>query len=124
MDLSKPAPESHPRSFKGHLATATLFPDRVVFRRRLVARLVGNGSTEVLLADVAAINVVEPTGWVNGYVHLQTVAEPELRYVTGPKGQRPASNPRTIMFSYGQRETFKGFVAAVQGAWEAQRRGV
>jgi hypothetical protein len=76
----------------------------------------------VLLAAVVQVNVVEPTGWVNGHVHLQTAADAgPLQYLTSTPGQQPAGNPRSIMFSYGQRETFKRFVAAVQAAWEAQR---
>jgi hypothetical protein len=104
------------------MATATVLPDRVVFKRSRLARLGGNRSGEVLLAGVVAINVVEPTGWVNGHVHLQTAADPApLRVVSKAQQQAVAGNPRTIMFSYGQRETFKLFVAAVQAAWEAQR---
>jgi len=119
MDLSKqPAPEPEPESFKGHMATATVHPDRVVFKRSRLARLGGNGSGEVLLSEVVAINVVEPTGWVNGYVHLQTAADPApLRVVSKAQQQAVVGNPRTIMFAYGQRETFKQFVAAVEAAW-------
>lgn len=125
MDFSKPAPESGPQSYKGHMATATVLPDRVVFKRSPLARLGGNRPGEVLLADVIAINVVEPTRWVNGHVHLQTAADSgPVRAASKDAQQAKAGNPRTIMFSYGQRETFKEFVAAVQGAWEAQRRGV
>ncbi|QQM45151.1 DUF4429 domain-containing protein [Streptomyces liliifuscus] len=103
------------------MATATVFPDRVVFKRSRLARLGGNRSGEVLLAAVVAVNVVEPTGWVNGYVHLQTAADAgPLRVVSKAQQQAVAGNPRTIMFSYGQRETFKEFTAAVQAAWEAQ----
>lgn len=125
MDLHKqPAPPSEPQSFKGSLVTATLFPDRVVLRRPWVVRLGGNRSGEVLLADVVAVNAVEPTRLMNGYVHLQTAADPGgLRAWADAPVKQVAGNPRSVMFSYGQRETFKGFVAAVQGAWEAQRRG-
>lgn len=53
----------------------------------------------------------------------QTVADAAPLRITSKESQRAvASNHRAIMFSYGQRETFKEFVAAVQAAWEAQRR--
>ncbi|MEV0556272.1 hypothetical protein AB0I27_22820 [Streptomyces sp. NPDC050597] len=122
MDFSKPAPPSEPKSYKGHMAAATVYPDRVAFKRSPLARLGGNRSGEVLLAAVLAINIVEPTGWVNGHVHLQTAADAgPLRIASKTSQQAVAGNPRSIMFSYGQRETFKEFVAAVQAAWEAQR---
>ncbi|MCX5365903.1 hypothetical protein OG864_45215 [Streptomyces sp. NBC_00124] len=125
MNLNKPASESQPQSFKGHMATATVLSDRVVFKRSPLARLGGNRSGEVLLADVVAINVTDPTGWVNGHVHLQTAADAGPLRAASKEAQRTmAGNPRSIMFSWGQRETFKRFVAAVQGAWEAQRRAV
>lgn len=126
MDLHKqPAPEPQPQSYKGHMATATVLLDRVVFKRSPLARLGGNRPGEVLLADVVAINAVEPTRWVNGHVHLQTAADAgPLRIASMDHQQAAAGNRHTIMFAWGQRETFKAFVAAVQGAWEAQRRGV
>lgn len=125
MDLNKPAPppQSQPQSFKGSLATATLLSDRVVFRRPLVARFGGNRSGEVLLADVIAINVSEPTRLLNGHVHLQTATDPGgLRAWADAPVKQVAGNPRSIMFTWNQRETFKAFVAAVQAAWEAERR--
>ena len=115
MDLSKPAPQSVPRSFKGHLATATLLPDRVVFRRPWLTRIGGNRSGEVFLADVIAVNAVEPTRWVNGHVHVQTAADAgPLRIASRDTQRAVAGNRRAIMFTWGQRETFKRFVAAVQ----------
>jgi len=119
MDLSNPAPQSEPLAFKGHLATALLFADRVEFRRRWVARLSGNRSGTVLLADVLKIDAVEPTGWVNGYVHLVTGADRVPVGVTTAAG-----NPRTILFSYGQRDTYTKFVAAVEVAWRALGSGL
>lgn len=124
MDLSKPPP-SYPLTFKGHLATALLFPDRVEFRRRWAARLSGNRSGTVLLADVLKIDAVGPTGWVNGYVHLVTVADSgRLRATSRLPQEAVAGNPRTIMFSYGQRDTYAAFVAAVEAAWRALGSGL
>lgn len=119
MDLSKqPAPQSEPSSFKGHMAKAVVYPDRVEFRRSPLARLGGNRSGVVLLADVVQVNAVDPTGWVNGHVHLQTAEDPGgVRTLTATPGQQPAGNPRTVMFRWGQRETYKAFLAAVQAAW-------
>lgn len=123
MDLSKPAPGSQPCSFKGYLATATLLPDRVAFRRPWVARLGGNRSAEALWSDVIAINISEPTRVLNGHVHLQTAADPGgLRAWADAPVKQVAGNPRSIMFTWNQREMFKAFVAAVQAAWEAQRQ--
>ncbi|MER6135112.1 DUF4429 domain-containing protein [Streptomyces sp. NPDC001815] len=122
MDFSKSAPTPEPQSYKGPMTSATVYPDRVVFKRSALARLGGNRSGEVPLADVVEVNVVEPTGWVNGHVHLQAAADAgPLRVVSRAQQQAVAGNPRTIMFSYGQRETFKEFVAAVQAAWAAAR---
>lgn len=125
MDLNKPAPPSYPLTFKGHLATAVLHADRVEFRRRWVARLGGNRSGTVLLADVLKVDAVEPTGWVNGYVHLITAADTgRLRAASRQSQQAMAGNPRTIMFSYGQRETYAEFAAAVEAAWRALGSGL
>jgi len=107
------------------MATATIHPDRVAFKRSPLARLGGNRSGEVLLADVIAINASEPTRLMNGHVHLMTAADPGgLRAWADAPVKQVAGNPRSIMFTWGQRETFKQFVAAVQAAWEAQRPGV
>ena len=126
MDLSKqPAPPAYPLTFKGHLATSVLHADRVEFRRRWAARLGGNRSGTVLLADVLKIDAVAPTGWVNGYVHLITAADSgRLRAASRLPQEAVAGNPRTIMFSYGQRDTYTKFVAAVEAAWRALGSGL
>ncbi|MFI9174855.1 hypothetical protein [Streptomyces lincolnensis] len=124
MDLNKPASESQPQSFKGHMATATVLPDRVVFKRSPLARLGGNRPGEVLLSDVLAINAVKPTRWVNGHMHLQTAADAgPLRIASRETQRMVAGNHRAIMFAWGRRETFKRFVAAVQGARRRSGRG-
>lgn len=120
MDLSKPVPQSEPLSFKGWQATAVLYPDRVEFRRRWTARLGGNRSGSVLLADVLKIHRVEPTRLVNGYVHLMTAEDPgALRNLTTAPQQQPAGNPRAILFTWGQRDVFEKFLASVEAAWRA-----
>lgn len=125
MDLSKPSPQSGPLVFKGHLATAVLYPDRVVFRRRWVARLGGNRSGVVLLGDVLKVHHVAPTRFVNGHVHLMTPEDPSaLRNLSMTAGQQPAGNPRAILFTWFQRDTFTKFVAAVEAAWRAQGAGL
>jgi hypothetical protein len=125
MDLSKPAPQPLPQSYKGHLATAVLHPDRVEFRRRWIARLGGNRSSTVLLADVLKVWQVPPTRMVNGHVHLMTAADPgALRNLTMETGQQPAGNPRAILFAWGQRETQAVFVAAVEAALQGLRPGL
>lgn len=124
MDLHKPSPPA-PLSFKGYQATAVLHPDRVEFRRRWIARLGGNRSGEVQLADVLKIHQVAPTRLVNGHVHLMTAADPgALRNLSTTPSQQPAGNPRAIMFTWGQRDTFTRFVAAVEAAWREARPGV
>lgn len=125
MDLNKPAPQSYPQSFKGHMATAVLHADRVEFRRRWIARLGGNRSGSVLLADVLKVHQVEPTGFVNGHVHLMTAADPgAVRTLQSTPSQQPAGNPRTIMFTVNQRETQAAFVAAVEAALQGLRPGL
>ncbi|MET9521489.1 hypothetical protein [Streptomyces coeruleorubidus] len=121
MDLSKPAPESQPLSFKGWQATALLFADRVEFKRIWLSRLGGNRSGTVMLADALKIHSVPPTRLVNGYVHLMTAEDPgALRNLTMATQQQPAGNPRTILFSWNQRDTYTKFLAAVEAAWREQ----
>lgn len=118
MDLSKPAPQSAPLTFKGWQATAVLYPDRVEFKRVWLARLGGNRSGVVLLADVLKIHHVSPTRLVNGWVHLMTVEDPGgLRAWADAPVKQVAGNLRAIMFTWGQRDTFTKFVAAVEAAW-------
>lgn len=125
MDLSKPAPQSYPQSFKGHMATAVLYADRVEFCRPWIARLGGNRSSTVLLADVLQVHKVDPTGWVNGHVHLMTAADQgRVRVSSRTPDQAVAGNPRTIMFRRGQRETYRAFVKAVEAAWREAHPGV
>ncbi|CAM5602327.1 hypothetical protein [Streptomyces coeruleorubidus] len=117
MDLSKPAPESGPLAFKGYMATALLYPDRVEFKRSPIARLGGNRSGTVLLADVLKVHQVAPTRLVNGHVHLMTAEDPgALRSLSMTPKQQPAGNPRTILFTWQQRDTYTKFVAAVEAA--------
>lgn len=107
------------------MATAVLYPDRVEFKRSPLARLGGNRSGTVLLADVLKIHAVEPTGWINGHVHLQTAADAgPLRVASRSSQQAVGGNPRTIMFRIGQRDTFTKFVAAVEAAWRVQGSGL
>jgi hypothetical protein len=123
MDFNKPAPQ--PQSFKGHMATAVLHPDRVEFRRRWIARLGGNRSGTVLLADVLKVLQVEPTRWVNGYVQLLTLAdEGRVRATSREPVKAAAGNPRTILFSWGQRETQAAFVAAVEESLQGRGPGL
>ncbi len=125
MDLSKGSSEAQPLSFKGHMATAVLHPDRVEFRRSPLARLGGNRSGIVLLADVLKVHHVAPTRFVNGWVHLMTVEDPAaLRAGSMTAGQQPAGHPRTILFTWFQRGTFVKCVAAVEAAWRAQGSGL
>jgi hypothetical protein len=93
MDFSKgPA---IPPVFTGHMATATVYPDRVVFKRPLWARLGGNRSSTVLLGDVLKILHEEPTLTLNGYVHLATVQdEGMLRTVSQTLEKAVAGNSR------------------------------
>ena len=108
--------------FKGWLASAVVHADRVEFRRRWVARLGGNRSGSVLLDEVLKIHRVEPTRLVNGHVHLMTAADGGAARVLAPAlDQTPAGNPRTIMFTWGQRETYAAFVATAEEAWRARK---
>lgn len=123
MDLSKPP--SEPTPFKGYMATAVLHPDRVEFRRSPLARLGGSRSGTVLLADVLKVHHVAPTRFVNGWVHLMTAEDPAvLRAGSMTAGQQPAGNPRVILFTWFQRDTFVKFVAAVEQAWRVQGPGL
>ncbi|MFI9344958.1 hypothetical protein ACIG0D_27385 [Streptomyces sp. NPDC052773] len=120
MDLSKGA--AGPLVFKGHLASALLYPDRVEFKRRWVARLGGNRSGVVLLPDVLKVLRQDPTRFVNGYVHLLTAADGgRLRAAASDPVKAVAGNPRAIMFTWNQRDTFAKFVAAVEEALQRQR---
>lgn len=124
MDLSKPAP-SQPPTFKGWQATAVLHPDRVEFKRIWIAKLGGNRSGSVLLADVLKIHHVAPTRFVNGWVHLMTAEDPgALRNLSMNAGQQPAGNPRAILFTWFQRDTFEKFLAAVEAAWREAHPGL
>lgn len=120
MDLSKGA--AGPLVFKGYLASALLYPDRVEFKRSPIARLGGNRSAVVLLPDVLKVLRQDPTRLVNGYVHLLTAAdEGRLRTVASDPVKAVAGNPRAIMFTWGQRDTYMKFLAAVEGAVARQR---
>jgi hypothetical protein len=122
MDLSKGVPAAEPRVFKGWQASAIVFPERVEFRRRWVTWLTGNRSGSVLLDEVLKIHTVDPTRLVNGHVHLMTAQDPgAARTLTTVPQQQPGGNPRTIMFTWGQRETYAEFVAAVEEAWRERR---
>lgn len=124
MDLSKPSP-SQPPTFKGWQATAVLHPDRVEFKRIWLARLGGNRSGSVLLADVLKIHHVAPSRLVNGYVHLMTAEDPAaLRNLSTAPQQQPAGNPRTILFTWNQRDTFEKFLATVEAAWRQAHPGL
>ncbi|MGA5142548.1 hypothetical protein [Streptomyces azureus] len=121
MDLSKGAMSPEPRVFKGWQASALLFADRVEFKRIWVARLGGNRSGSVQLSDVLKIHSVPPTRLVNGHVHLMTAEDPgALRNLTTATQQQPAGNPRTILFSWNQRDAYTKFLAAVEAAWREQ----
>jgi hypothetical protein len=125
MDLSKPAPQPLPQSFKGHLCTAVLHPDRVEFRRPWVVRLGGNRPSTVVLADVLKVVQVAPTRLMNGHVHLVTAADPGgLRAWADAPVKQVAGNPRAIMFAWGQREAQAAFVAAVEAALQGLRPGL
>lgn len=125
MDLSKPAPQSEPLRFKGWQASAFVYPDRVEFKRIWLSRLGGNRSGTVLLADVLKIHHVPPTRFVNGWVHLMTAEDPgALRAASMTAGQQPAGNPRVILFTWNQRDTFTKFVAAVEAAWRESHPGL
>lgn len=121
MDLSKRATSPEPRVFKGWQASALLFADRVEFKRIWLSRLGGNRSGTVMLADVLKIHSVAPTRLVNGHVHLMTAEDPgALRSLTMAPKQQPAGNPRAILFTWGQRDTYTKFVAAVEAALREQ----
>lgn len=108
--------------FKGHLASALLYSDRVEFKRRWAARLGGNRSAVVLLPDVLKVLRQDPTRLVNGYVHLLTAAdEGRLRTVASDPVKAVAGNPRAIMFTWGQRDTYARFVAVMEEALQRQR---
>lgn len=104
--------------FKGYMASASLHEDRVDFKRPLVARLGGNRSGTVLLGDVLKILHKEPTRLLNGHVHLLTVQDPGgLRAWADSPVKQVAGNPRAIMFTWRQRDTYTKFLAAVEAAW-------
>ncbi|WP_282084046.1 hypothetical protein [Streptomyces tendae] len=120
MDLSKGP--SGPLVFKGYMATATLHVDRVEFKRPLVARLGGNRSGTVLLADVLKILRKEPTRLVNGHVHLLTAEDDgSLRTASMSPEKTVAGNPRAIMFTWQQQERYGQFLTAVEEAWGRYR---
>ncbi|AJP04762.1 hypothetical protein TU94_28265 [Streptomyces cyaneogriseus subsp. noncyanogenus] len=120
MDLSK-GPVG-PLAFKGYMASALLYEDRVEFKRPLVARLGGNRSGTVLLRDVLKVLSREPTRLVNGHVHLLTAEDPgQLRAWADAPVKQVAGNPRAIMFTWGQRDTYTKFLTAVEGALQRQR---
>lgn len=76
----------------------------------------------MLLDEVLKIHKVDPARLVNGHVHLMTAADPgAARTLTTVSQQQPAGNPRTIMFTWGQRETYAAFIAAVEEAWRARK---
>jgi hypothetical protein len=94
--------------FKGHLATATLHPDRIQIDRTLLGRMNGNGSATIPWQQLVGVDFVEPTPLINGHVHFATVGDPRGLTATG-RGSRMAAaarSPHAIMFTWQQRAAF------------------
>lgn len=120
-DLSKGGAAHQPQAFKGYVATATVYADRAEIKRRLMGKATGARDSLIPFKDVIKVQSKEPTRLVNGYVQLATEQDRgQLRIATAEAQKAIASNSRTIMFTWNQRETYAAYLAAVTTAVQAQ----
>ncbi|RDG37945.1 hypothetical protein [Streptomyces corynorhini] len=122
LNFSKGAvPAQAPRAFKGYVATVTVHQDRAEIKRKLMGKITGNKDAVIPLASVIKVLSKEPTRLVNGYVQLATEDDRGLLVIATTEAERSiAGNPRTILFTWNQRETYTAYLAAATAAVQAQ----
>ncbi|MFD9485229.1 DNA translocase FtsK [Streptomyces sp. NPDC059991] len=110
-----------PQVFKGYTATVMLYADRAEITRKLLGKASGARNCVIPLGDVIRVQFKEPTLFVNGYVQLATAQDQgHLRVATTELRKAVASNSRTVLFTWNQRETYAAYLAAVTAGLQAQ----
>lgn len=117
MDLSKGNQPADPQTFKGYLATVTLHPDRAEITRKPMGKIFGNKNTTIPLTDITKMQWREPTKLVNGYACFATNEDQGRLAIFSTQDMKTiGGNPRTILFTWGQRDTLTKLQTAVTAA--------
>ncbi|MGW2280262.1 hypothetical protein [Streptomyces sp. NPDC001770] len=115
-DLSKgvSAPEFETQSFKGYVATVTLYAGHAEIKRKLMGKMTGAKDCVIHFSDVIKVQSKEPTRLVNGYVQLATEDDRgQLRLAAAEAQKAIANNSHTVLFTWNQRKTYSACLAAV-----------
>ncbi|MFD7713989.1 hypothetical protein [Streptomyces sp. NPDC059786] len=99
----------------------TLYADRAEIKRKLMGKVTGAKDCVIVLGDVIKVQSKDPTRLVNGYVQLATEQDRgQLRIATAEAEKAIASNSRTVMFTWQQRETYAAYLKAATAGVQAQ----
>jgi hypothetical protein len=123
LNFSKGEPQPEPQTFKGYVATVTLYADRVEIKRRLMGKITGARDAVVPLGSVIKILSKEPTRLVNGYVQLATEQDRARLVIATAEAERAiANNSRTVLFTWSQRQAYAEYLTAVTTATQERRQ--